>query len=146
MVVNYRTRTILCGSAVNCVTAILLVSLFLTTWSVVTSRNLREFAMFPWLVWAVTIFAGPFAVFTGLIGMALLTRARREQPSRGRYLAESVGTGTLLGGLYPLTAALFRLEGLVTWAYLALGLVSGTLCGLVIGLLSIPRVLRGSAH
>jgi len=145
LVIQHRARTVLCGTAANCFMAILLVSLFLTVWSVVTSRDLTKFAMFPFLLLWVAFFAGPFSLLAGLIGMTLLTRVRRRTPSVYRYLAEATVAGALLGASFPAIAAAFRLQGFVNWGYFALGVVSGALCGLVIGYLSIRRVL-GSSH
>ena len=142
MAVNRRTRTILCGSAVNCVIAVLVVSFLLTIWSVVTSRDPRDFVMFPWLMWAALFFAAPFAIFTGLIGMTLLTRVRRQSPTVGRYLPEAGTTGALLGALYPALAAALRLSGFVHRGFFGLGVVAGAASGLVVGRLSIRRVLN----
>ncbi len=138
---NSRTRTILCGSSVNFVAAVLLVSSLLKIWSVLTSRDPKDFAMFPWWMWALVFFVGPFAFFTGLIGMALLTRVRPRLPTRGRYLAEATALGALLGASYPAVAAVLHLDGLVSWKFFGLGVVSRAVCGSVGGYVSMRRVL-----
>ena len=141
MLDNRRTQTILCGSAVNSVTAIVLVSFFFTVWSMLSSRDVKGVMMFPWWVWAVAIFAGPFSFATGLIGMALLTRVRRQAPPIRRYLGEATGLGALLGASYPAIAAVLRLDDLARWAFAAFGIACGAICGFVVGYLSIGRVL-----
>jgi len=98
--------------------------------------------MLGWMMWAALFFAGPFAVFTGLIGMTLLTRVRRQSPTVGRYLAEAGATGALLGALYPALAVALRLNGFVNWRFFGLGVVAGGVSGLVVGRLSIRRVLN----
>ncbi len=142
MVVSRRVRTILCGAVANCLTAIILVSLFLTVSSVVSLHDLAEVAVFPVLLLYVAIIAGPFSLFTGLIGMVLLTRSRRRQPEIGQYLAEAIAIGALLGASFPVIAAAARLNGLATWGNLVLGIVCGGTCGMVIGYLSRRRVLE----
>lgn len=137
---NYRTGTILCGSAVNCLTAIVSISSFLTVWSVLHSRDLKDVAMFPWWIWAVTLFAGPFSVIAGLIGMSVLTRVRLHRPSIRGYLVEATALGSLLGAFYPAVAYALHLTGFATWGFLALGAGSGAICGLIVGYLSIRRV------
>ena len=101
--------------------------------------------MFLWWIWAVGIFAGPFSLLTGLIGMMLLTRVRRRKPSVSQYLAEATALGALLGASYPAVALALRLPGLASWGYLALGFGSGAACGFIVGYLSIRRVLGNAA-
>ena len=140
---NRRAQTILCGSIVNCVTAVVVVASLLTMWSVLTSRNLKDLVMFPWWIWAVAIFTVPFSFIVGLIGMAFLTRARSQHPAPSKYKAEAIILGAVLGASFPGIAVLLQLDELVSWAFFVLGVVSGGLCGLIIGSLSQSSLRSG---
>lgn len=109
-----RPRAIACGALVNALVACIVISVVLFTLGALSGDpflrqwSSRTFVKFFELV---VLWAAPFAVLAGSVGMLWLTRRHSFKENQAAYLAAAACVGAGLGALYP-----------AIWAAIDLGL------------------------